>query len=44
VHRAATTALRYPCLLEIEVMHPRYHRKDHRTGFSVNLTVNTGYE
>lgn len=40
----AATALRHPCLLSVEAMHPRYMRVDQRGGYSINLTVNTGYE
>jgi hypothetical protein len=40
----AATALRHPCLLAIETIHPRYNRKDTRTGYSITLTVNSGYE
>jgi hypothetical protein len=44
MNRYATTALRHPCLLALEVINPRYNRQDHRTGFSIQLTVNSGYE
>jgi hypothetical protein len=40
----AATALRHPCLLGIETLHPRYNRRDTRTGYSITLTVNSGYE
>lgn len=39
---AQKVALRNPCLLEIETLHPRYHRF---IGLgTVTVTVNTGYE
>lgn len=44
MHSHAATALRHPCLLAIETIHPRYNRKDQRGGYSITLTVNTGYE
>jgi hypothetical protein len=39
----AETALRYHCRLSIETMHPRFSRLL-PVGFSVVLTVNSGYE
>ena len=36
-------ALRRPCLLGFETIHPRYRVSD-PAGYSVVLTVNTGYE
>lgn len=42
-NRMAEVALRRPCLLAFEVAHPRYHSLD-PAGFSIVLTVNTGYE
>jgi hypothetical protein len=38
------TALRHHCRLAIETMHPRFSWVDKRLGFSVVLTVNSGYE
>lgn len=43
MNRAAQTALRHHCRLSIETMHPRFGMLD-RSGFSVVLTVNSGYE
>jgi hypothetical protein len=43
VNRAAELALRHHCRLAIETTHPRFGRVD-RVGFSVVLTVNSGYE
>lgn len=40
---AAHTALRYHCRLGIETVHPRFGWID-PAGFSVVLTVNSGYE
>lgn len=39
----AETALRHHCRLALETMHPRFAQFD-RAGFTVILTVNTGYE
>lgn len=39
----AETAIRRHCRLSIETMHPRFARID-LAGFSVILTVNSGYE
>ena len=41
--RAWEIALRHHCRLSIETLHPRFARVD-RAGFSVVLTVNSGYE
>lgn len=41
--RQAETAIRYHCRLSIETMHPRFAIID-PAGFSVVLTVNSGYE
>lgn len=40
---AAATALRYHCRLSVETLHPRFRTVD-PAGFSVILTVNSGYE
>lgn len=40
---AAQTALRHHCRLSVETLAPRFRRLDPR-GFSVILTVNSGYE
>jgi len=39
----AQVAIRRPCRLSIETLHPRFGWKD-PTGFTLVLTVNTGYE
>jgi hypothetical protein len=39
----ARTALAHHCRLSIETMHPRFGSVD-PTGFSVVMTVNSGYE
>jgi hypothetical protein len=39
----AAVALRHHCRLALETLHPRFSRID-LAGFSVILTVNTGYE
>ena len=41
--RQAETALAHPCLLSVETLHPRFATID-PTGYSVILTVNSGYE
>ena len=41
--RHARTALRHHCRLAIETLHPRFGTVD-RDGFTVVLTVNSGYE
>lgn len=38
------TAIRHHCRLSIETMHPRFGWADQRAGFSVVLTVNSGFE
>ncbi|WP_158087255.1 hypothetical protein [Mycobacterium aquaticum] len=40
----ATTALQHHCRLSIETMHPRFGKLDKAGGFSIVLTVNSGYE
>lgn len=42
--RAVAVALEHHCRLSIETVHPRFSRLDRRAGFSVVLTVNSGYE
>lgn len=39
----AETALQYHCRLSVETMHPRFGWRD-PAGFSIVLTVNSGYE
>lgn len=43
MHSSARTALQHHCRLSIETIHPRFSRID-STGFSIVLTVNSGYE
>lgn len=43
MNRAAATALAHHCRLSVETIHPRFGRID-PAGFSVILTVNSGYE
>ncbi len=42
--KAAETALRHHCRLSIETMHPRFAKLDKAGGFSIVVTVNSGYE
>lgn len=43
MNRQADIALRHHCRLSVETMHPRFAVLD-PAGFSVILTVNSGYE
>jgi hypothetical protein len=43
MNRQAETAIRHHCRLSIETLHPRFGLTD-PAGFSVILTVNSGYE
>lgn len=43
MNTSAATALQRHCRLAIETMHPRFRTAD-PAGFSVILTVNSGYE
>ena len=40
----AEVALRHHCRLAVETTHPRFKTVDRRGGFSIILTVNSGYE
>jgi hypothetical protein len=40
----AEVALRHHCRLSIETVHPRFGSLDRAGGFSVVMTVNSGYE
>jgi hypothetical protein len=44
MNRHATAAVTHPCLLSMEVIHPRFGWKDPAAGLSLVLTVNAGYE
>ncbi len=40
--KAQTKAMKHPCRLSIETLHPRFRRK--MKGHSLIITINTGYE